>query len=54
MERKFRNDWPLGFLAILSFFGIRAIFTKETTDLVWLVWLIWLIYFIPTKDKKKK
>ncbi|MCT4617182.1 MAG: hypothetical protein N4A38_03125 [Candidatus Gracilibacteria bacterium] len=51
MGKKFRDNWGLGFLALLSFLSLRYFETNNWLDLVRLVWLVWIIYFIPVNKK---
>jgi hypothetical protein len=51
MNKKPKEDWALGFFAILSFLSIPQYLSAGWIGLSWVLWLIWLVYFIPVKQK---
>jgi len=50
--KKFRKDWPLGFLGFLGLLGIPDFLTQDWLGAVWFLWFIWFSYFIPVKKSK--
>jgi hypothetical protein len=47
VDRRFRDNWPLGFLGFLFLIGIPALLSKDWLGALWLAWVVWFIWFIP-------
>ncbi len=51
MVNKYRRNWPLGFLSLLSIRAIPAIISGDWLNASWILWIVWIIYFFPVKNK---
>ncbi len=50
MNKKFRKNWMLGFLGLMSFMAIPQYSVSGWMGLSWALWVVWFIYFIPIKQ----